>query len=294
MSIHLKHLDKVLFPIDKITKEDLLVYYLNVAALMLPLVKNHPLTQHRFPDGIDKDGFIQKNINTSLSKIKTVSVVKKENKEISMLLCNNKETLIYLVNQGCIAFHIALSRANNLDKPDKVVFDLDPSTKNFEKVKEAAFALKELLEVELKLKTFIMTTGSKGLHIIIPIKPLLHFDKVKEFSKKVAQFLCERNPQKFTIEIRKNKRKNKVFIDYLRNAYNQTSVAPYSVRALKGAPIAMPISWKDLKNKKMDSQCFCLKNYKKELLKISPWVGFNSTKQNLTTAIKKLEKLFNT
>lgn len=291
MTFQLTHPKKMLFPSDKITKEDLLEYYLSVASLLLPLIKDHVITQHKFPSDIHHQGFIQKNIQAELPrKVKSTPVIKKENNQvIHMLLCNNKETLAYLVNQGCISLHSSLSKKEKPYCPDKLVFDLDPSTSDFEVVRKAAWTLKGVLNGELKLNTFLMTTGSKGLHIVIPIKPTMHFDQVREFAKKIAMLLCQREPKSYTIEVRKNKRGKKVFIDYLRNAYNQTSIAPYSVRALDGAPIAMPIRWEEL-CKLSCSQDFTLKNYKKKM-KNNPWVSFNSKRQSLKWAMKELDKL---
>lgn len=285
--------DKIFFPKERITKQDILEYYLDVAHLILPLIKDRPITMHRYPSGITEKGFIQKNIPESVPKtLKTVQIKKKSSGEMTQLICQSKKALMYLVDIGCLTFHIPLSKTTHLNKPDRLIFDLDPSTKDFSKVKSAAFDLKEILEDELKLKTFVMTTGSKGLHIVIPIKPLLKFDEVRDFAKQVAQVLVSKNPKAYTIETRKAKRGRKVFIDYLRNGFAQTSVAPFSLRATDKASIAMPIDWKTLKKPFIKSDSFTLKQSKKYLQKNkNPWLNLSQSSQNLSKAKKLLDKL---
>ena len=153
-----------------------------------------------------------------------------------LVLCNNKETLKYLANQACITPHIWLSRSDNLDCPDQMIFDLDPPGNDFSLVLEAARDLREVLEKGCKLKTFVMTTGSKGLHVVVPIKPAHTFDEVRNYAKEIAAFLVEQKMGKYRLNPRKTKRGRKLFIDYLRNGYAQTSVASYAVRSLDGAP----------------------------------------------------------
>ncbi|MGD2170236.1 MAG: non-homologous end-joining DNA ligase [Chlamydiota bacterium] len=263
--IEITNPEKVLFPKSKITKKDLIEYYLNVADLMLPLIKDRPITMFRYPNGITQEHFVQKNASEYFPKwVKTKSVKREGKSSISMVVCNDKKTLVYLANQACITPHIWLSRKDSLHKPDRLIFDLDPPKGNFEIVVQGAFDLKELFEKEFHITPFVMTTGSKGVHVIVPIKRDLDYTKVRGFAKKIGEILVENNPDDYTINPRKEKRKNKLFIDYMRNAFAQTAVAPYAVRALEKAPVAAPIKWTELK-KNLDISKFTIKTvFKRE------------------------------
>lgn len=293
--MNITHPNKVLFPKEGLTKQDLLDYYLLVSHFMLPLIKNRPVTMHRFPQGINKQGFIQKNLAKNRPKsLKVIKLSGKNLGQVTYLLCNSKEALIYLVNQACIPIHITLSQSKKINNPDRLIFDLDFNGKDFSKVKQAAFDLKVILEEELQLKSYVMTTGSKGLHIWVPIRPTMEFDQVREFAKNVAALLVSRNPKDYTLELKKSKRRGRVFIDYLRNGLAQTAVAPYSIRATPEATIAMPLNWNQLKKASIEPKTFTLKNIKKYLSKNkNPWTGIRSKSQGLSKAIKKLSLLLN-
>ncbi|MDN3724132.1 non-homologous end-joining DNA ligase [Aequorivita sp. SDUM287046] len=237
--------EKILFPQKQITKLQLVEYYHKVAEKMLPYLKNRPLTLHRFPNGIDADGFYQKNASDYFPDfIKTVQV-KTEDGTNTQIICNDKKTLVYLANQGTIAFHIWLSQKDMLNKPNKIVFDLDPSENSFEDIKKAAKIVGDYMRNQGQ-EPKIMTTGQHGLHVWASIRRTKNFDEIKEIAKNHAQNLENEHPELFTTSIRKNKRNGKIFLDYLRNAYAQTSVCPYSVRANDTASVAMPIDWKSL------------------------------------------------
>lgn len=243
--IEISHPDKVLFPKAKITKLEMIKYYERIAEKMLPFLKDRPLTLQRFPDGINTSGFYQKNASDYFPKfVKTVQV-KTEEGENTQIICNSKKSLIYLANQGTISFHIWLSKKDKLYKPDKVVFDLDPSENSFEMIKNAAQITREFLKSKNK-KVELMTSGNNGFHLWYSQRRTKTFDEQKPLLKKMAEALENDHPEIFTTQIRKNKRDNKIFIDYLRNSYAQTSVCPYSLRANEYAGIATPISWKEL------------------------------------------------
>lgn len=286
--------DKIYFPGKNITKADLIEYYDKVADYLLPFLKNRPLTLSRFPDGIQGDGFYQKEVSNHFPEwIESVDVEKKEGGFIRQVVCNNEQTLIYLVNQGTLSFHPWLSTISNLDKPNKLVFDLDPPPKeNFELVLKGAKALRKVLEDELDLNTFVMTTGSEGLHVICPIRPEKTFDEVRAFAKGVSQYLADKDPENYTVATRKEQRKDRLFIDYLRNAYGQTSILPYSVRALEGAPIATPLNWEELDKKGLTSQTYHIKNIFRRLSqKDDIWQYFRQKAKTLDESIDKLEQL---
>lgn len=291
--IDIKNRDKVFYPDDDITKGDVIDYYDKVADYLLPYLIDRPLSLQRFPDGIKEDGFYQKKVSDYFPEwIETEEVEKKEDGTINQVICNSKATLIYLVNQGTLSFHPWLSRISDLNKPDKLVFDLDPPKDNFEIVIKGAKALRTLLEDELDLNPFLMTTGSEGMHVVCPIKATHDFEEVRSFTQKAAEYLANENADSFTIEVRKNKRNDRLFLDYLRNAYAQTSILPYSLRALKGAPIATPLSWDEINKKDLTSQSYHLKNIFRRLSqKDNPWNQYRNKATKLEKSIKKLKAL---
>lgn len=245
--VEISNPDKVLFPKEKITKRQLVGYYEKMAEAMLPYLKNRPLTLHRFPDGVQEQGFYQKNASDYFPDfIKTVSV-KTEEETNTQVYCNSKKSLIYLANQGTIGFHIWLAKIDKLHKPDKIVFDLDPPENSFKKVKKAARIIGDFFKEKGK-DPQLMTTGQNGLHVWYTQRRTKNFDSVREEIKSLAQQMEKQHPDLLTTAVRKNKRNGKIFVDYLRNAYGQTSVCPYSVRPNKHAGIAKPISWEELED----------------------------------------------
>ncbi len=280
--MEISHPDKILFPKDKITKQELADYYASVSRLMLPLIKNRPISMKRYPRGIKQPGFFQKNAPEGMpSWVKTSKVSRKEREAIHMILCNDKKTLLWLANQNCITPHIWLSRVDKPLFPDRMIFDLDPPPrKGFKDVVEGAFMLKQALEKTFKLTPYVTTTGSKGLHVVVPIKRTRHFDEVRAFARSVAEHLVEYDPKKFTMQVRKNKRQGRLFIDILRNGEKQTVMAPYSVRPLDGAPIATPLSWDELKKSDLRSDTYNIRNFHKRLKK-NPWAGMDRSAKNL-------------
>ena len=283
--------DKVLFPKSGITKGDLVHYYENIADYILPYLEDRPLTMLRFPNGITKEGFFQKNASGYFPEWINKAKVKKKGGWVNYVICNNKETLVYLANQGTITFHVTLSKLDKLDYPDKLIFDLDPSAHNFKSVRKGAHVLRNLLVEELGLSVYIMLTGSEGLHLVVPLMRIENFDEVRGFAKKVVTYMAERYPKDFTIAIRKDKRKGRLFLDYLRNSYAQTAVCPYSVRALQQAPVAMPIAWEEL-DKLTHSQAFNIHTVGHRLTQyVDPWKDFTKNAKILSDAKKRMELL---
>lgn len=259
MKVTLTHPDKVLFPDDGITKRDVFEYYERIAPVMLPHIRNRPLMLERYPNGIGQEGFFQKNIAQYFPKwIKRVTVAKAGGK-VTHAIANDTDSLLYLVNQNCITLHMWLSRAPRLKHPDIMIFDLDPPENDYRVVRPVAFALKAILE-EHKLKSFPMTTGSRGLHVSVPLDGKRDFDKVRAFAFEIAGELVEQFPDRITTEARKASRGGRLFVDVMRNAYAQTAVAPYSLRAKPGAPIATPIDWDELADSRLHSQRYNIKN----------------------------------
>lgn len=286
---------KVVFPKSGITKGDLICYYNRIAEHMLPYMKNRPLAMQRFPEGIQEEGFYQKNTTDYYPDwIKTFRV-KKKGGWVNHVVCNDKETLIYLVNQGVITFHLWLSTTDKLNYPDKLVFDLDPPEGNFNEVIKGAQLLKRILVNDLGFRTYLMTTGSKGLHIIIPLSREEDYDEVHDFAKKVANYIAIKYPAEFTVAIKKDQRKGRLFIDYLRNSYAQLVVAPFSVRPLNNAPVATPIDWNELANGTiLSSQAFNIHSIFKRLEQQDhPWKDFDTYARSTRSSKSKLEALIN-
>jgi bifunctional non-homologous end joining protein LigD len=290
-TIEVGNLDKVIFPDANITQGGLLDYYRRMAETMLPYMKGRPLTMQRFPDGIQHEGFYQRTASDYFPDWITrawVYVEERDEKQ-PQVICDSEATLVYLVDQGLITPHIWLSRADKLDYPDKLIFDLDPPDDDFAPVREAAQALHALLE-DLGLAVFVMTTGSRGAHVVVPLDRSADFDTVRDFAKDVAQVLAQQHPDRFTVEMRKNQRQGRLFLDYLRNAYGQNSVAPYAVRAKPGAPVATPLDWEELADTSLHSQSYTMENIFRRLgQKEDPWKGMMRHARSLDEPRSRLD-----
>ncbi len=273
-TVEVSHPDKVLFPEDGITKRDLAEYYRRVAPKILPFLRDRPLSLQRFPDGIGW-GFYEKKAPDYFPEwFERVRVKVKEGGSQQQLVCDNVASLVYLADQACITPHPWLSKKGRLDYPDRMIFDLDPAGDDFGAVKDAAFVLKDMLE-RAKLKPYVMTTGSKGLHVTVPLDGRASFDLVRSRARELAEEAAAREPDSLTVEPRKDARRGRTFIDYLRNAYGQTSVPPYAVRARKGAPVAAPLRWDELSSPGLTATSYNVKNLFERLSRVpNPWFDF--------------------
>jgi bifunctional non-homologous end joining protein LigD len=244
--IPISHPDRLLFPDAGLTKMDLARYYAGVAEAMVPHVRGRPLALQSFPQGIEGGGFFVKDVPRHFPGwIATVAVPKREGGTIHQVLADDAPTLVYLAGQNVITPHIWISRADRLEFPDRLIFDLDPSTQRFAEVRAAARTLGDLLR-DLGLAPFAMTTGSRGLHVVVPLRRTADYDAVHDFSRAVAAALVEEDPGTLTVEFRRDQRGERIFVDVGRNAYGQHAVAPYAVRPLPGAPVATPLRWEEL------------------------------------------------
>jgi bifunctional non-homologous end joining protein LigD len=244
--------DKVLFPADGITKGDLVAYYRTVAPRMLPLVSGRPVTLQRFPDGIGRTGFLQKQVGRHFPDwIERVTAPNRRTRqgtvreEVTYAVCRTADDLAYLANQGCITPHVWLSRAPDIHHPDQMVFDLDPASDDLGVLRLAASSLHDLL-TELGLAAFLKSSGSRGLHVVVPLVPAADTDSVKVFSFAVTEALATRHPDELSTEGRIANRHGRLYLDIGRNGYAQTMAAPYAVRALPGAPVSVPLDWSEL------------------------------------------------
>ncbi len=282
---------KAIYLKPTITKAEVVAYYIKIAPFMLPYLKDRPLSMQRFPDGIAHEGFYQKEAgNYFPTWIKRFSVKKEDGGTVHHVVVNNAATLVYIATQLCLVYHIWLSKIKKINYPDRLIFDLDPSGKDFKQVRYAALKLKNLLE-KLGLTSFVMTTGSRGLHVVVPLKATEDFDYVRAFARQVAQFLADQDPKHLTLEIRKNKRDGKIFIDYLRNGFGATGVSPYSLRARPGAPVAAPLNWGEVEKKSLKPDQWNIKNIFTRLKKGDPWQHINKYATSLKKARKKLDRL---
>ncbi len=288
-SVEITNPEKILFPKAKITKRHLVDYYRTIAPYMLPHIKNRPLTMDRYPQGITHETFYQKEAPAFFpSYIPRQPVKKNDGTTIEYPLVTTKAAILYLANYVGVP-HVWLSRVPKLNYPDRMIFDLDPARGvSFTVVKWAAVQLKELLE-SLGLSVFLMTTGSQGLHVVVPLKQTMLFDDVREFARSIGEYLVAHYPQKLTLETRKDKRGKKIFVDTLRNGWSATSVAPYAVRALEGAPIATPITWQELPRIR-SSQHYTIKNITQRMGRVGDvWHEINKKATTLTRAQKKFK-----
>ncbi|MGB8373943.1 MAG: non-homologous end-joining DNA ligase [Salegentibacter sp.] len=291
--IKISNRDKVFFPKENYTKGDLIDYYERIAEVMLPHLKDRPLTMIRFPNGIQDKRFFQKDAPDYFPEwIETMPAEKKDGGTTDYVVCNEKATLVYLANQACVTPHLWLSKKDKPNYPDRLIFDLDPTEDDFSAVKDAAKKVRKLLQDELGLPVFLMTTGSRGLHVVVPLKREKDFDEVREFAQKAADYLEEKYPGEMTTAVRKNKRDCKLFLDVARNAFGQTAVAPYAVRPLDGAPIATPIEWDELSRSDLSPQSYNIGNIFRRLgSKTDPWKDIEKDTVSLDEAIKKLNEL---
>lgn len=286
MTIDIDNADKVFFPDAGYTKGDLADYYRRIAPMMLPRVKDRPLTLHRFPDGIDGVNFIQKSVKDHYPDWIERVTVEKDDGKITHALAADADTLAWLVGQGTIAFHVWLARHDWPHHPDRLIFDLDPAEgdDDFGPVIEAAHDVREALDTA-DLESFVMTTGSSGLHVTVPLDREADFETVRGFASRVADDLAGAHPDRLTTEHRKNKRRGRLYLDIRRNAYAQTGIAPYSVRAKPGAPIATPLEWDELGDSAIGPRRFHVGNIFRRLAQRDcPWADIDRHGQNIERA----------
>ncbi|MGB7757157.1 MAG: non-homologous end-joining DNA ligase [Salinisphaera sp.] len=296
MSVQLDNIDKVFFPDAALTKGDLAEYYRRIAPLMLPHIRDRPVTVNRFPDGIYGVHFIQKSVEDHYPDWLERATVAKENGELIQPLVNSADALVYLVGQGAIAFHVTLSRHDCPEHPDRLIFDLDPpghggENDDFAPVVAAARAVRDALEA-VDLTSFVMTSGSSGLHVTVPLDRRASFDTVREFAQGVADRVAGAHPDEFTTAHAKNKRAGRLYLDTRRNGVNQTAVAPYSVRPRPGAPIATPLEWDELADADLGPQRFHIGNiFRRMAQRDCPWLDIARHGQSAARALERLKKI---
>jgi len=278
IEIRVTHPDARYFPDVGITKQDLVAYYAQIAPEMFRYGANHLLTLERYPGGISHEGFYQKEIPDSAPGfIARKTIQNRTGGTTTYAVFNHPAVIPYLAQYGCITPHLWLSTAQAPHQPDRLIFDLDPpQEKNFSwtLIQETACELRELL-LGVGLEPFLMTTGSRGLHIVVPIKPQAKFDRVRRVARQVAQILVARDPHHTTLKAQDKSRRKKLFVDYLRNGFGATAVAPYAVRARSHASVALPIAWEELTDSALRSSSFSMKEALSRVAKKNdPWESF--------------------
>lgn len=285
----ISHPEKVLFPDDGITKGDLAAYYEAVAPVMLPHIKGRPVTMERYPAGIGKKGFWQKDVSKGFPAwLQRVEVPKKDG-VVHHPIITDEPSLLWTANQNTITQHVWVSRMPELYHPDICVFDLDPSTDDADAVRAASLGLRDLLE-ELGLPSWIKTTGGKGFHIVVPLDGKSNTADVERFAHTVGRVFVSLAPDHLTQEFAKVDRKGRIYVDTGRNGYSATFAAAYTVRAKPGAPVSAPCTWEEVEKGKVSPATFTLRNMPARIKKAGDiWADMLKRRRSLTKAIAKLK-----
>jgi bifunctional non-homologous end joining protein LigD len=286
------HPEKVLFPDCGITKGELAAYYEAVASLMLPHIAGRPITMERYPAGIDKKGFIQKDVTQGAPAwLERVEVPKKDGGTVHYPLVRDVGSLLWLANQNSVTPHVWTSRVPTLDHPDVCVFDLDPSRDDSASLWKAALAVRDLLD-DLGLPSFVKTSGSKGFHIVVPLDGAADFDAVWRFGHGAGAVLVKRHADLFTQEFIKADRASRIFVDTGRNGHGATFAAVYAVRPKPGAPVSAPCTWEELEQRRVGPQSFTLRAMARRIAEVGDlWATIERQRQSLDGAQAALELL---
>jgi bifunctional non-homologous end joining protein LigD len=247
--ILVRNLNKVFYPAEGYKKRDILEYYDAVAELLIPHWKDRPLSLRRYPDGITKEGFFQKNAAETKfpAWLRTETVMAEDGKKRLQVIGDGRAALLYLANLGCIDQNPWMSRLGSLDNPDFLLIDLDPYECGFDKIVEAALYLHRKLEL-LNLQGYPKTTGGDGMHIYVPLEPVYTYQQTRAFAEILARLAASEQPNLFTLpRVVGQREKGKVYFDYLQNARGKTISAPYVLRAYPGAPVATPLAWSEVR-----------------------------------------------
>ena len=271
----ISHPEKLMFPADGITKAALAGYYALVAPAMLPHIRLRPLTMERFPAGIDRKGFIQKDVSTGFPAWLERVEVPKRGGTVHHPLINDARALEWMANQNCITPHVWNRRTTDLDHPDVCVFDLDPERDEPAVLRAAALAVRDLL-AELGLASWVKTSGSKGFHIVVPLDGKADVGAVASFAHRTAVELVRRDPDHLTLEFSKADRGGRILVDTGRNNYSATFAAPYAVRPRPGAPVSAPCTWDEVASGAVGPRTFSLKTLPARLAAVGDvWAGLH-------------------
>jgi bifunctional non-homologous end joining protein LigD len=290
-AVVITHPEKILFPDDGITKGELAAYYEAIGPLMLPHVRGRPVTMERYHRGIGAPGFFQKDVSKGFPDwLQRAEVPKKGGTVHHPLVCDTR-SLLWLANQNCITPHVWVSRSPDLYRPDICVFDLDPSEDRPEDLRAAALALRDLL-LELGLKSWVKTSGSKGFHIVVPLDGEDGYGEVAAFAHRAGRLLVSRDPDRLTQEFNKVDRAGRILVDTGRNSYSATFAAVYGVRAKPGAPVSAPCTWKEVESGAVMPQAFLLRTMARRIAEVGElWGEMLGQGQSLQDAADRLKGL---
>jgi bifunctional non-homologous end joining protein LigD len=286
------HPEKVLFPADGITKGELAQYYEAVAPVMVPHIRGRPVTMERFPAGIDRKGFIQKNVSKGFPAWLQRVEAPKKGGTVHYPIVKDTRSLLWLVNQNCITPHVWVSRLPDLWRPDICVFDLDPSRDDAAALGAAALAVRDLLE-EIGLPSWIKTSGSKGFHVAVPLDGRASSDEVARFAQAVGRVLVERHPERLTQEFYKEDRAGRILVDTGRNHPGATFAAVYAVRAKPGAPVSAPCTWDEVERGEVGPRSLTLRGMAARLAERGDlWTGMFRRRRSLRGPLEQLRRRF--
>jgi bifunctional non-homologous end joining protein LigD len=277
--VSLTNLDKVLYPDLDLKKSQVIEYYIRIAPMMLGFLRDRAIVLNRYPDGIVGEGFYEKDSPSGTpSWVKTFNRYSETaQRELNYIICNDLDTLIWMANLAALEINITLSTKDSFETPDLVLFDIDPEPPlTFDDVMDVTLLLKEKLD-ELNFKSFVKTSGKKGLHVVLPVVGSYNFKQTREFVHQFGKFLA-RESDLIVSEFSESRDPGTIFIDYLQNNVGKTMIAPYSLRAEPGAPVSTPLEWKELK-KGLRPQEFNILTVLKR--KTSPWEGLLESRQKL-------------
>jgi bifunctional non-homologous end joining protein LigD len=289
VSLSISNPDKVFWPEEGYTKLDLMRFYMEAFPKLQPYVEDRLLSLERCPDGLAGECFYQKEKPNGMPSDTPTERIQHEKGATNYVVGGKLETQIALVNLGCIAVHVWNARRGSPRKPDWVCFDLDPDTGLFADAARAGLKLKEALDA-VRLVSFPKTSGQKGLHVFVPIRPGPDSDEVREFAERLGHRLAQAFPKELTMETRIAARRGRVYLDPFRNGFAQTVVSPYSVRHAPKAPVSTPLAWSEVKPSLTPAD-FNLGNFGKRLAKRDPWAEFFESRQPLGDALKAVRRL---
>jgi bifunctional non-homologous end joining protein LigD len=280
--VRLTHPDKLIWPEDGVTKADLAAYFRDVAPAMLPHVRDRPLSLQRFRDGVGRPGFFQKEIPKGAPDWVRRVTVGKRNGTVCHALAQDADTLVWLAQINCVTPHVFPRRADKLDRPDRLVIDLDPSTDDFGAVRQAALQTGDALR-ERGLEPFAMVTGSRGVHVVVPLRRTRDVRDVLAWSRSFAEELAGAHEDALTTEFHKENRGDRIYVDVARNGPAQTVVPPYAPRPRPGAPVATPLRWEELEDDALRPDGWSVRTVLERLdaLGGDPWAGIGKSARAL-------------
>jgi len=286
--VRLTHPDKVLYPGRGLTKRDLAQYYERIGGWILPQIANRPLVLVRCPEGQGGECFYQKHLTEQFPDAVLRVAIEEGGKTVQYGAVDSLAGLVSLVQMGALELHVWGAHRDQVERPDYAVFDLDPDAGlAWKRVVEAALGLRDLL-AETGLRSFLKTTGGKGLHVVLPLARRHTWDELKAFTRAVVEGMVASHPDRFTSNPLKARRQGRIFVDYLRNGRGATSIAAYSTRSRPGAPVSTPLAWEELDGD-VRADTYTIENLPERLesLAADPWREMSAVKQSITAAMKR-------